>query len=373
MIGRMRGFRPPYFQDGDIYDLEAASRLPIRVAFLALWNWTDREGRFEWNPRILKLNLLPYDPVDMAAVLDVMHKGNLIQPYEVGGRKYGVVNPYWWEQQNINKNEAQSELPKPTEKTMKLFEQGVLAQAFHSYRDDSTVTSSHGIESAPRDSKIPAYADTLEVKGSEGNRNELNGSEELPTPGSGDAVSSTVQQAILSPISSTENGQIVSYAANGDRGSGSQRAPLPAIVGRRTQQAIVERLGAVIAEIESGARERLKRQDTRVLQSELVFSYWQAKTGHDKAIMDMDRERRIVRRLEENGGDVSELLYAIDGCLKDRHLQGENDRNRKYDGIETIFRDRAIIERLAGSMKGYRNKEMHPMVAKYAAAVGAQE
>lgn len=373
MIGRMRGVRPTYFQNGELYDLEEATKLPIRVALKGLECWTDRAGRFEWRPRELKLNILPYDPVDFALVLDALDRGNFVAKYEIGGRVYGVMNPEVWEQQNINKNEAQSEIPEPPAGTMQRFEQRALTQGFHSYRDEArpepAVTETNGLESALTEAKIPAYADSLEVKGREV---EVNGKEgkEVQQPGGHAIVSSTVPEAIPSPISGADRGVLSLVPQGSDRDSGRRVPRLPAIVGQRTQQAILQRLALVAAEMQDGTRQRLVKQDLRVLQAEVVFSYWQAKTGHAKAIFDEKRERLIVRHLETNGGDVSELLYAIDGSLKDRHLQGENDRNRKYDGIETIFRDRAQVERLADTIKDYRNNITHGIVDKYSAAIG---
>lgn len=383
MIGRMRGVRPTYFQNGELYDLEEATKLPIRVALKGLECWTDRAGRFEWNPRTLKLNILPYDPIDFSLVLDALERGNFIARYEVGGRFYGAMNPEVWKQQNINKNEAQSEIPEPPAGIIDLFEQRALSQGFHSYRDDVPLTGKDGIESALTEANIRADSESLEVKGSEGKGNEVKEDQQqaaaIGTLEEGQAladrqiedISSTVQQAISDTNGTASRGALSLVAPLGDRRSGGRLAKLPAIVGKRTYTAITQRLAIVSAEMQEGTRQRLLADDLRVLQAEIVFSYWIAKTGHDpdRTIFDDDRERRIVKQLKMTDGDVSELLYAIDGSFRDKHLQGDNDRSRKYDGIETIFRDRAIVERLARSMPGYRNKVTHPIVEKYAQAV----
>lgn len=65
MTGRMRTVKPEFFQHHGLYEAEAQSGLPLRVAFAGLWTQCDREGRFEWRPRMLKLAILPYDPVDL--------------------------------------------------------------------------------------------------------------------------------------------------------------------------------------------------------------------------------------------------------------------------------------------------------------------
>lgn len=359
MIGRMRGMRPSYFQNGEIFDVEEATKLPIRLALLGLECWTDREGRFEWNPRVLKLNIMPYDSIDFGAVLEAMHKGNFVQRYEVAGRSFGIVNPELWRQQNINKNEAQSELPAPPPEVMRLFESGALAQGFHSYRDavdSSTVQASAGEVIG---ANLHESANSLEVKGSE-----LKGREEGQQHGEVGAVGSLEPEASLPAPQEAALTEIVAPAV--------KPAPLPAIQGKRTYAALLGRLAAVSTEILEGTRERLRKADLRIIQAELVFGYWIAKTGHEKAIFDPKRERLLIRHLTDNGGDVSELLYAIDGSLRDDHLQGRKpDSDRKYDGVETIFRDRAQVERLAGLVKAYREDKPHRMVEKYAQIMNA--
>ena len=104
---------------------------------------------------------------------------------------------------------------------------------------------------------------------------------------------------------------------------------------------------------------------------EVVWEYWRAVMAKPRAILDAKRARRIGERLEENGGDVGELLYAIDGAAKDDWLMGRDPRNAKvYNGIDTVLRDRAQIERLAELCGGYRRNETHPQLRGVAPDVG---
>lgn len=75
----------------------------------------------------------------------------------------------------------------------------------------------------------------------------------------------------------------------------------------------------------------------------------------------------IKRRLDENGGDLSELLYALDASLKDKVLTEGG-----YDMIETILRDRGQVERLAKQMKRYQDGEMHGMARKLHAEMSVE-
>ena len=95
----------------------------------------------------------------------------------------------------------------------------------------------------------------------------------------------------------------------------------------------------------------------------VVFNYWRAKMGKaDRTILDRKRRTRLISRLRENRGDVSELLYVVDGALRDEFLMGRDPAaRRRYDGIETIFRDRGQVERLAGSVPG--RQPVHPAIA----------
>lgn len=126
-----------------------------------------------------------------------------------------------------------------------------------------------------------------------------------------------------------------------------------------------EHLSTVLHEVASGHRERLKIGQMRTLKARLVFAFWQAQLGHEKSLADDQRIGRLRRCLEQNGDNVHELLYAIEGWLKDPIFKKFADEGRVLDDIENIFRSRAVIERLAGHKRGYRESTPHPMARKY--------
>jgi hypothetical protein len=109
-MARIRTVKPDFFRHEGLFDAERTSSLPLRLAFAGLWTSADREGRFAWSPRTLKLDCLPHDDVDFGAVLDALCKHGFIQRYEVDGREYGSI-PSWQKHQHINQREAQSALP----------------------------------------------------------------------------------------------------------------------------------------------------------------------------------------------------------------------------------------------------------------------
>ncbi len=118
--------------------------------------------------------------------------------------------------------------------------------------------------------------------------------------------------------------------------------------------------------LRDGALERLKRDKLYAGMAEIIFAYWAARLHHPAALFDQKRERRLLARLRESGGDWGLLCYAVDGALTDDWLMGRDMHSpRKYDGIETIFRDRAQVERLAELCPHFRAGQPHPLVTKY--------
>lgn len=111
---------------------------------------------------------------------------------------------------------------------------------------------------------------------------------------------------------------------------------------------------------------QLEKEQMQAAQATLVFAYWAKMMLKPRALLDEKREKRIVARLRENSGDVSELLYVVDGAKRDDFLMGRSlNASRPYNGIETIFRDREQVERLAETQLGYRKGTAHPLAVKY--------
>jgi hypothetical protein len=113
-MARIRTIKPEFFRHGGLFDAEIETGLPLRVAFAGLWSACDREGRFMWRPRQLKLDALPFDQVDFAQVLDALRAGGHVVRYTVNGVDYGCI-PSWKRHQVINNRETESILPLPCE------------------------------------------------------------------------------------------------------------------------------------------------------------------------------------------------------------------------------------------------------------------
>lgn len=88
---RKRYLSPKFFANESLAELEAFGR----ILFQGLWCFADRNGRLEYRPKRLKVEVLPYDATvpDVVRWLDQMTELGIISFYEVDGTKYiQVVN-----------------------------------------------------------------------------------------------------------------------------------------------------------------------------------------------------------------------------------------------------------------------------------------
>ena len=109
---RIRTIKPDFFNHEELYDLEQETKLPIRIAFAGLWCAADRAGRFDWRPRKLKSQILPYDELDFSRVLDALTTRGFIQKYVCDSVPYGYI-PSFLDHQVINNREKESTRPNP--------------------------------------------------------------------------------------------------------------------------------------------------------------------------------------------------------------------------------------------------------------------
>ncbi len=112
-MGRIRTVKPELFTHEDLFEAEQETGLPLRVAFIGLFTCADREGRFKWRPRTLKLAVLPHDAVDFSRVLDALvTRGFLVRYASESGEEIGLI-PTFTKHQVINNRETPSDLPAP--------------------------------------------------------------------------------------------------------------------------------------------------------------------------------------------------------------------------------------------------------------------
>jgi hypothetical protein len=111
-LARIRTIKPEFFRHEVLFEAEKASKLPLRLAFAGLFTAADRQGRFKWQPRVLKLDVLPFDDIDFSEVLDALAERGFVLKYELDGEFFGHI-PSWCRHQHINQREAESEIPAP--------------------------------------------------------------------------------------------------------------------------------------------------------------------------------------------------------------------------------------------------------------------
>lgn len=116
-MARIRTIKPDFFRHEGLYEAEVKYKLPLRISFAGLWTACDREGRFKWLPRALKLDVLPYDELDFSRVLDALLTCGFIVKYSKDGKDYGCI-PSWNIHQVINNRESESIIPPPEESTI---------------------------------------------------------------------------------------------------------------------------------------------------------------------------------------------------------------------------------------------------------------
>lgn len=118
-MARIRTVKPEFFRHEGLQDLEIAhpGQYPMMV-FEGLWGHCDKAGRFEWKPRTLKLDILPFLPFDMADTLEILAAAGFVRRYTVGGKEYGQIDTFT-EHQRLGGKEAQepSRFPAPDSST----------------------------------------------------------------------------------------------------------------------------------------------------------------------------------------------------------------------------------------------------------------
>lgn len=111
-MARIRTIKPELFRHHELYELEIETGLPIRISWAGLFTVADREGRFKWRQKELKLDILPYDNIDFERVLNALATRGFIVKYAWNSREFGYI-PSFKQHQVINNKEKDSVLPDP--------------------------------------------------------------------------------------------------------------------------------------------------------------------------------------------------------------------------------------------------------------------
>jgi hypothetical protein len=114
-VARIRTIKPGFFRHEGLQELETLHPGNYcMLVFAGLFTAADRAGRFEWRPKQLKLDILPFIAFDMKQTLELLETFRFISKYEVNGKTYGLI-PTFLEHQCPNVKEPQSRIPAPCE------------------------------------------------------------------------------------------------------------------------------------------------------------------------------------------------------------------------------------------------------------------
>jgi len=113
-MARIRYLKPDFFKDEDIKELP----FQVRLFFAGLWCIADREGRLEERPERLKIEIMPYDEIDVETALSLLArpkkhgKNPFINRYVTDEQRFIQITN-WHKHQKPHHTEKPSTIPPP--------------------------------------------------------------------------------------------------------------------------------------------------------------------------------------------------------------------------------------------------------------------
>ena len=91
-MGRIRTVKPQFFIHELLNDLEEQfPEQKVMLVYVGLWSQCDNHGVFEWKPRTLKTEIMPWVTYDITKTLETLTENKFIARYECEGKEYGCV------------------------------------------------------------------------------------------------------------------------------------------------------------------------------------------------------------------------------------------------------------------------------------------
>jgi hypothetical protein len=315
----IRSVKPELFRHEGLFDAEIDYQLPLRLAFIALITCCDREGRFRWQLRRLKADMLPFDNVDLTQILDALITRGFIMKYEYQGEWYGCI-PSWLRHQSINNRERASIFPGPDgfavvkKKNASLKSPRVINAQYKSV-DESD--KKKALEGEYDKNVATASSKIVKLKQSES----LNSKQAAKNFTKNNTI--TLDSNSVLHESVTCEPRVVNIPEwNGMEWNGMEWN------GTEDNTIVASPM-------------RLRVENKTIQQ---IFEHWKTVMRHPSAKLDPKRKALIVKALHFGYG-TQELCEAISGCSITPHNIGQNDRNQRYDGLHIILRDADQIDR----------------------------
>lgn len=105
-MARIRSLKPQFFKNEELTALSPWHRL----AYQGLWCYADRDGRLRDRPRLLKVEIFPFDDLDMDAILWDLQDAGFILRYSVDEKDF-ISIPTFADHQVPKKDEHSSMCP----------------------------------------------------------------------------------------------------------------------------------------------------------------------------------------------------------------------------------------------------------------------
>jgi hypothetical protein len=106
LMARTRNIKPSFFINDELAEIEPFGRL----LYIGLWTLADRKGRLEDRPKRIKVELFPYDNIDVDQLLNQLAGHRFIIRYQVDGERY-ISIPKFLIHQNPHPKESASLIP----------------------------------------------------------------------------------------------------------------------------------------------------------------------------------------------------------------------------------------------------------------------
>lgn len=137
-MARARNIKPGFFKN----EVLGVADPLYSLLFEGLWVLADRAGRLEDRPLRIKGEVFPYrDGLNVDAMLNWLESNGFIRRYTAQGKKCILVLEFV-KHQSPHKNEAESELPAPSNECTKPEEIGTTSEIIGSTRADSLSSDS---------------------------------------------------------------------------------------------------------------------------------------------------------------------------------------------------------------------------------------
>jgi hypothetical protein len=105
---RSRNIKPGFFKNEYLAECTPLARL----LYSGLWCLSDRAGRAEYRPKLIKAEILPYDDVCIEDLLNELLRARFIIVYGIDGQYYLEI-PTFTKHQNCHIKEVDSTIPAP--------------------------------------------------------------------------------------------------------------------------------------------------------------------------------------------------------------------------------------------------------------------